>query len=43
MGVKLMTGRYKKNTHIQSKGQCKDKEVSQKELIYFPALQSRDA
>ena len=25
MGVKLMTERYKKNTHIKSKGQCKDK------------------
>ena len=25
MGLKLMTGRYKKNTHIKSKGQCKDK------------------
>ena len=25
MGVKLMAERYEKNTHIKSKGQCKDK------------------
>ena len=25
MGVKLMTERYEKNTHIKSRGQCKDK------------------
>ena len=25
VGVKLMTDRYKENTHIKSKGQCKDK------------------
>ena len=25
MGAKLMTGSYKKNTHIKSKGQFKDK------------------
>ena len=24
-GVKLMTDRHKKNTHIKSTGQCKDK------------------
>ena len=37
MGVKLMTERYKKNTDIKSKGQCKDKQVPPKEFIYFPA------
>ena len=37
MAVKLMTDRYKKNNHIKSKGQCKDKQMSQKEFIYFPA------
>ena len=36
MGVKLMTGRYKK-THIKSKDQCKDKWTSKKEFVYFPA------
>ena len=35
MGVKLMTKRYEKSTHIKDKGQCKDKQVSQKEFIYF--------
>ena len=39
MEVKVMTERYKKNTRIKSKGQCKDKLVSQKEFIYFPAQQ----
>ena len=39
MGVKLMTDRYKKNTHIKSKGPCQCKEMSQKELIYFRAEQ----
>ena len=28
-----------KNTHIKSKGQCKDKKVSQKEFIYIPVQQ----
>ena len=39
MGVKRMTERYRKNTHIKRKGQCKDKKVSQKEFIYFLAQQ----
>ena len=39
MGVKVMTERYKKNTHIKCKDQYKDKYVSQKEFIYFPAQQ----
>ena len=38
MGVKLMTVGIK-NTHIKSKGQCKDKKVSQKEFIYIPVQQ----
>ena len=38
-GVKLVTDRYKKNTHIKSKRQCKDEYVSQKKFIYFPAQQ----
>ena len=32
-GLKLMTGRYKE---IRNKGQCKDKQASQKEFINFP-------
>ena len=39
MGEKLMTNRYKKNTHRNSKGQCKDQKVSQKEFIHFPVQQ----
>ena len=36
MGVKLMTERYKKNAHIKSKGQCKDKiSVSKKNSYIF--------
>ena len=38
-GVKLMTDRYKKNTLIKGKVQCKDELVSQKKFIYFPAQQ----
>ena len=37
--VKLMADKYKENTHIKSKGKCKDKEVSQKKIIHFPAQQ----
>ena len=33
--VKLMADRYKENTHIKSKGKCKDKEVSQKKIHTF--------
>ena len=33
--VKLMADRYKENTHIKSKGKCKDKEVSQKKVHTF--------
>ena len=35
MGVKLMTERYKKNTHIKSKGQCKDKCLKNNSYIFL--------
>ena len=31
VGAKLMTDRYKKNTHMKIKGQCKEKKLSQKD------------
>ena len=35
MGVKLMTERYKKNTHTKSKGQCKDKCLKKNSYIFL--------
>ena len=35
MGVKLMTEKYKKNTHIKSKGQCKDKCLKKNSYIFL--------
>ena len=35
MGVKLMTERYKKNTHIKCKGRCKDKISVSKRIHIF--------
>ena len=34
-GEKVLTDGYKKNTHIKSKGQCKNRYVSQKIHIFF--------
>ena len=33
MGVKLIPERYKKNTHIKNKGQCKDKCLKKNSYI----------
>ena len=35
MGVKFMTERYKKNTQIKSKGQCKDKCLKKNSYIFL--------
>ena len=35
MGVKLMTERYKKNTYMKSKGECKDKCHKKNSYIFF--------
>ena len=35
MGVKLMTEKYKKNTHIKSKGQWKDKCLKKNSYIFL--------
>ena len=34
-GVKLMTERYKKNTYIKSKGECKDKCLKKNSCVFF--------
>ena len=35
MRVKLMTERYKKNTHLKSKGQCKDRCLKKNSYIFL--------
>ena len=35
MGVKPMTERYKKNAHLKSKGQCKDKCLKKNSYIFL--------